>query len=89
MRSADGTIAGWRVRPPANMLLMPRLLLLQVRAPKVEEISTMEASLRLDAVGSAGFRMSRSKMMDAIKSGERPCLGESQHSCSGLRAIWC
>ncbi|GAB4821319.1 hypothetical protein N2152v2_008365 [Parachlorella kessleri] len=42
---------------------------LQVRAPRVEEISSVEASLRLDAVASAGFRMSRSKMMDLIKAG--------------------
>ncbi len=41
----------------------------QVRAPRVEEISSVEASLRLDAVASAGFRMSRSKMMDLIKAG--------------------
>ena len=42
----------------------------QVRAPRVEEISSVEASLRLDAVASAGFRVSRSKMMDMIKAGE-------------------
>ena len=41
----------------------------QVRAPRVEEVGSMEASLRLDAVASAGFRMSRSKMMDLIKAG--------------------
>jgi RNA-binding protein YlmH len=29
----------------------------------------VEASMRLDAVASAGFRMSRSKMMELIKSG--------------------
>ena len=50
----------------ARLLLRP-----QVRAPKVEEVSTVEASLRLDAIASAGFRMSRSKMTDAIKSGAR------------------
>lgn len=41
----------------------------QVRAPRVEEISSVEASMRLDAVASAGFRVSRSKMMDLIKAG--------------------
>ena len=30
----------------------------------------MEASLRLDAVASAGFRVSRSKMADFIKAGD-------------------
>jgi RNA-binding protein YlmH len=43
---------------------------LQVRTPRVEEVSSVEASLRLDAVASAGFRMSRSKMMDLIKAGK-------------------
>ena len=42
----------------------------QVRAPRVEEVSSVEASLRLDAVASAGFRMSRGKMTDLIKSGD-------------------
>lgn len=42
----------------------------QVRAPRVEALSSVEASLRLDAVASAGFRMSRSKMTDLVKSGE-------------------
>ncbi|EFN54575.1 hypothetical protein CHLNCDRAFT_35967 [Chlorella variabilis] len=43
---------------------------LQVRAPRVEELSSVESSLRLDAVASAGFRMSRSKMADLIKAGD-------------------
>ncbi|KAL4430767.1 hypothetical protein ABPG75_006023 [Micractinium tetrahymenae] len=43
---------------------------LQVRAPRVEELSSVEASMRLDAIASAGFRMSRSKMMDLIKAGD-------------------
>ncbi|PSC68957.1 photosystem II S4 domain [Micractinium conductrix] len=43
---------------------------LQVRAPRVEALSSVEASLRLDAVASAGFRMSRSKMTDLVKSGD-------------------
>ncbi len=43
---------------------------LRVRAPKVEPIHSTEASLRLDAIASAGFRMSRSKMSDMIKSGD-------------------
>lgn len=47
----------------------------QVRAPRVEEMSSVEASMRLDAVASAGFRVSRSKMMDLIKAG-----GQQVHS---------
>ena len=35
----------------------------------LDTFTSIEASLRLDAVGSAGFRMSRSKMTDLIKAG--------------------
>jgi hypothetical protein len=61
--------------PPAQVRTVPvqargvPLSELRVRAPRVEELSSVEASLRLDAVASAGFRVSRSKMMDLIKSG--------------------
>ena len=43
---------------------------LKARAPKVEEITSVEASLRLDAVASAAFRVSRSKMADLVKAGD-------------------
>jgi photosystem II S4 domain protein len=43
---------------------------LRVRPPKKKELTTVEASLRLDAVASAGFGMSRSKMADLIGSGD-------------------
>jgi len=43
---------------------------LKVREPKKKELTTVEASLRLDAVASAGFGMSRSKMADLITSGD-------------------
>ncbi len=43
---------------------------LKVRTPKKKEITTVEASLRLDAIASAGFGMSRSKMADLISSGD-------------------
>jgi photosystem II S4 domain protein len=43
---------------------------LQVRPPQIKELSTVEASLRIDAVGSAGFGLSRSRMVDFINSGE-------------------
>ena len=43
---------------------------LKIRPPKTKEMTTVEASMRLDAIASAGFGMSRSKMADAIKSGD-------------------
>jgi photosystem II S4 domain protein len=43
---------------------------LKVREPKKKELTTVEASLRLDAIASAGFGMSRSKMVDFINSGD-------------------
>ncbi|HEY9908811.1 MAG TPA: photosystem II S4 domain protein [Thermosynechococcaceae cyanobacterium] len=43
---------------------------LKIREPKKKELTTVEASLRLDAVASAGFGMSRSKMADIIESGD-------------------
>ncbi|AFY72287.1 photosystem II S4 domain protein [Synechococcus sp. PCC 7502] len=39
---------------------------LKIRPPQTKEIATVEASLRLDAIASAGFGMSRSKMVDFI-----------------------
>lgn len=43
---------------------------LRVREPKKKQMTTVEASLRLDAVASAGFGMSRSKMVDLINTGD-------------------
>lgn len=43
---------------------------IKVRQPKKKELTTVEASLRLDAVASAGFGMSRSKMADMISAGD-------------------
>ncbi|MBN3905094.1 MAG: photosystem II S4 domain protein [Nostoc sp. NMS1] len=43
---------------------------LRVREPKKKELTTVEASLRLDAIASAGFGMSRSKMVDFIDAGD-------------------
>lgn len=43
---------------------------LRVRQPKRKDMTTVEASLRLDAVASAGFGMSRSKMVDLINTGD-------------------
>ncbi|MEB3164461.1 MAG: photosystem II S4 domain protein [Prochlorothrix sp.] len=43
---------------------------LRIQPPRTKELTTVEASLRLDAIASAGFGMSRSKMVDLIQSGE-------------------
>lgn len=43
---------------------------LKVREPKKKEMVTTEASMRLDAIASAGFGMSRSKMADMISAGD-------------------
>ncbi len=43
---------------------------LKVRPPTKKEMTTVEASMRLDAIASAGFGMSRSKMASAISSGD-------------------
>lgn len=43
---------------------------LKVRPPQKKDLTTVEASLRLDAIASAGFGMSRSKMADLITAGE-------------------
>jgi RNA-binding protein YlmH len=43
---------------------------LKIREPKKKELTTVEASMRLDAVASAGFGMSRSKMAELITGGD-------------------
>jgi photosystem II S4 domain protein len=43
---------------------------LKIREPKKKEMTTVEASMRLDAIASAGFGMSRSKMVDLIDGGD-------------------
>eukprot|EP00752_Nemacystus_decipiens_P011547 g10253.t1 len=43
---------------------------LAVKAAKTKDVTTTEASLRLDAVASAGMGMSRSKISAAIKGGQ-------------------
>ena len=47
---------------------------LNVREAKVQEVKSVEASLRLDAIASAGFRTSRSKIVDLVKAGDIRCL---------------
>ncbi len=43
---------------------------LKVNPPQKKELTTVEASMRLDAIASAGFGMSRSKMADLISSAD-------------------
>jgi photosystem II S4 domain protein len=43
---------------------------LKIREPKKKEMTTVEASMRLDAIASAGFGMSRSKMAELITGGD-------------------
>lgn len=43
---------------------------LKFQPPRSKSITSVEASLRLDAVASAGFSMSRSKMVEEIQRGE-------------------
>ena len=42
---------------------------LKVPPPRTKSLTTVEASMRLDAIASAGFGMSRSKMVALIESG--------------------
>ena len=41
---------------------------LKIRIPQTKELTSTEASMRLDAIASAGFGMSRSKMVDLINA---------------------
>ncbi len=43
---------------------------LEIRPPQVKDLVTTEASLRVDAVASAGFGMSRSKLVDLVSKGD-------------------
>ena len=43
---------------------------LKIRPQKKKEMTTVEASMRLDAIASAGFGLSRSKMANAIAAGD-------------------
>ncbi len=42
---------------------------LKIPAPRTKSLTTVEASMRLDAIASAGFGLSRSKMVNLIQSG--------------------
>lgn len=54
---------------PVKVALIP-LEQLKIQPPRSKPVTSVEASLRLDAVGSAGFSMSRSKMADQISAGD-------------------
>jgi len=75
---------------PVQLQLRP-LESLQPPAPrKPRRLSTVEASLRLDAVGSAGFGISRSRMAELIRSGAvrinwQPVSSPSKEIASGDR----
>lgn len=61
---------------------------LRVREPKKKEMTTVEASMRLDAIASAGFGMSRSKMAEMITQGDvrvnwKPITQSSRHVEAG------
>jgi photosystem II S4 domain protein len=43
---------------------------LKIRPPQKKEMTTVEASMRLDAIASAGFGISRTKMAEAIAAGD-------------------
>lgn len=49
-----------------------RITMKELRVPeaRMKEIQSTESSLRIDAIASAGFRISRGKMADLIKSGD-------------------
>ncbi|MCL7051679.1 hypothetical protein MKW94_025496 [Papaver nudicaule] len=46
------------------------LLALEYAPPRTKTFKTVEASLRLDAVASAGYKISRSKLVDLISKGD-------------------
>ncbi|MCD7466604.1 hypothetical protein HAX54_003446 [Datura stramonium] len=46
------------------------LLALEYEPPRTKSLKSIEASLRLDAVASAGFKVSRTKMASLISSGD-------------------
>lgn len=46
------------------------LAALEYQPPRTKSLKTVEASLRLDAIASAGFKISRSKMASMISNGD-------------------
>jgi RNA-binding protein YlmH len=60
---------------------------LRVAAPRLERRTSVEASMRLDALASAGFRVSRSAMTDLIKKGDVRCVFVDQQACVAA-SLW-
>ncbi|XP_077227687.1 RNA-binding S4 domain-containing protein [Tasmannia lanceolata] len=54
---------------PVSCTKIP-LLALEYEPPRTKSFNTIEASLRVDAVASAGFKISRSKLVDLISNGD-------------------
>ncbi|KAF8391335.1 hypothetical protein HHK36_023639 [Tetracentron sinense] len=54
---------------PVSCAKLP-LLALEYEPPRTKSFKTIEASLRVDALASAGFKISRSKLVDLISSGD-------------------
>ncbi|MFM9111624.1 MAG: photosystem II S4 domain protein [Prochlorococcaceae cyanobacterium] len=83
--------ANGQVRSVAVTLLARPLDALQPPAARsAKRLSTVEASLRLDAVASAGFGLSRSRMAELIRSGAvrlnwQPVLSPSRELAPGDR----
>ena len=67
LRDKDGAVQVRTVKTETTRIALSEL---SVPAPKVQELSSSEASLRVDAVGSAGFRVSRAKMAAFVKGGD-------------------
>jgi len=57
---------------------------LDILEPKVKEISSTVASLRLDSVASAGFGISRSKTADLIRGEKVAVIGRRPPILQGL-----
>ncbi|KAM6584702.1 hypothetical protein CsatB_011704 [Cannabis sativa] len=56
-------------RVPVSCTKIP-LEAIEYEPPSTKSFKTIEASLRLDALASAGFKMSRSKLVDLISNGD-------------------
>ncbi|KAH9330158.1 hypothetical protein KI387_002266, partial [Taxus chinensis] len=50
---------------PVSCLPIP-LLALEVQPPRTKVLKSVEASLRVDAIASAGFQISRNKLSNLI-----------------------
>ncbi|MQL85997.1 hypothetical protein Taro_018511, partial [Colocasia esculenta] len=54
---------------PVSCVEIP-LLALEYEPPRTKSFKTIEASLRVDALASAGFKISRSKLVGLISNGD-------------------